>query len=331
VAVTDGVCDSVLETIGATPLVALDRLGAGLPGLVLAKLEFLNPGGSVKDRIALRMIEAAEREGRLRPGGVVVELTSGNTGTGLAIVCGVKGYRFIAVMSEGNSVERRRMLRALGAEVVLVAQSGGPRPGQVSREDLALVEERTQQLTHELAAFRPDQFGNPANVAAHDEGTGAEIWAQTRGRVDVWVAAVGTGGTFVGVARSLKRQNPAVRAIAVEPASARVLREECVSSTCHRLEGTGYAEVPPQWDPAVCDGSVGVTDGEARETARLLAAREGIFAGYSSGANVAAALRLAREAPAGQVIVTTCSDTGLKYLSTDLFAPEPGRGRAAEC
>src|SRR5437763_1075602 len=183
------VLPSVLGAIGATPLVALDRLAAGLPGRVLAKLENLNPGGSLKDRIALRMVEAAEREGRLRPGGVVIELTSGNTGTGLAIVCAVKGYRFIAVMSEGNSVERRRMLRALGAEVELVPQAGGPRPGQVSREDLELVEARAEELTAALGAFRPDQFANAANVRAHELSTGREIWEQTGGRVDIWVAS----------------------------------------------------------------------------------------------------------------------------------------------
>jgi cysteine synthase A len=313
----------VLETIGATPLVALRRLSPPGGGLVLAKLENLNPGGSVKDRIALRMIEAAEREGRLRPGGVVVELTSGNTGTGLAIVCAVRGYRFLAVMSEGNSVERRRMLRALGAEVVLVPQAGGPRPGRVSGEDLALVEARAQQLTAELGAFRPDQFANPENPRVHELTTGAEIWEQTGGRVDLWVAAVGTAGTFVGVARALKQRNPALRTFAVEPAAARVLAGQPVASPLHRIEGTGYAAVPPHWDPALCDGFLGVTDEEAQQAARALAQREGIFAGASSGANVAAALRLARESPPGTVIVTTCNDTGLKYLSTELFPPEP--------
>jgi cysteine synthase len=316
-------CDSVLETIGATPLVALRRLSPPNGGLVLAKLENLNPGGSVKDRIARRMIEAAEREGRLGPGGVVVELTSGNTGTGLAIVCAVRGYRFIAVMSEGNSVERRRMLRALGAEVVLVPQAGGPRPGRVSGEDLALVEQRAGELTAALDAFRPDQFANPENPRVHQLTTGPEIWAQAGGRVDVWVAAVGTAGTFVGVARALKQRNPALRAVAVEPAGARVLAGEAVANPLHQLEGTGYAAVPLHWDPALCDACIGVTDAEAQQAARALARREGIFAGASSGANVAAALRLAQKAPPGTVIVTVCSDTGLKYLSTELFPPEP--------
>jgi cysteine synthase A len=311
-------CGSVLEAIGATPLVALDRLAVGLPGRVLAKLEQLNPGGSVKDRIAWRMVQAAEREGRLRPGGVVVELTSGNTGIGLAMACAVRGYRFIAVMSAGNSVERRRMLRALGAEVELVPQAGGPRPGRVSGEDLALVETRARELAAELGAFRPDQFANPENARAHEEATGEEIWEQTGGRVDLWVASIGTGGTFVGVARALKRHNPALRAFAAEPAGAPALAGGPITNSCHRLEGTGYGMRPPLWDPALCDGYLAIDDEEAIRTARNLAAREGIFAGPSSGANVAAALVLAREAGPGQVIVTTCNDTGLRYLSTDL-------------
>jgi cysteine synthase A len=318
------VLPSVLGAIGGTPLVALDRLAAGAPGRVLAKLENLNPGGSLKDRIALRMIEAAEREGRLRPGSTVVELTSGNTGTGLAIVCAVRGYRFIAAMSEGNSVERRRMLRALGAEVVLVPQAPGSPPGQVSGEDLALVEKWTRKLVGELGAFWPDQFANPANPDAHEEGTGEEIWEQTSGRVDLWVSTVGTGGSFLGVARALKRRNPTIRTIAVEPSTAAVLGGCPVTNPNHRIQGIGYAEIPPQWDPSLCDGTIGIADEEAIASARLLATREGIIAGYSSGANVAAALKLAGKAQPGEVIVTLCNDTGLKYLSTDLYPAEPG-------
>ena len=311
-----GACRSVVETIGGTPLVALERLSEGLPGIVLAKLESFSPGCSVKDRIARRMVEDAEARGDLQPGGAIVELTSGNTGIGLAIVAAVRGYRFYAVMSEGNSVERQRMLRALGAEVVLVPQAEGYRPGVVSGEDLELVERRAAELTNELDAFRPDQFANPSNVSVHEETTGPEIWEQTGGTVEVWVASVGTGGTFVGVARALKRRSPAVRCIAVEPASARRLAGEPVTSTSHQIQGTGYNLVPPLWEDSVCDGFLGVTDEDAVATARALAAREGIFAGYSSGANVWAALQLARE---GGVVVTVCPDTGLKYLSTDLF------------
>lgn len=313
------IASSILETIGQTPLVALDRLGAGLPGRVLAKIEFFNPGFSIKDRIALQIVEDAERSGRLKPGGVVLELTSGNTGTGLAIVCAVKGYRMIAVMSEGNSVERRRMLEALGAEVVLVPQAGGPRPGQVSREDLELVDQRAAELTDQLGAFRADQFNNLSNVEAHERTTGAEIWEQTEGRVDAFVAAVGTAGTFMGIARALKRRNPAIRTYAVEPASAPFLAGGPIVSTSHKIQGAGYALIPPLWDPSFCDGYLGVSDDEAIAVARDLARREGIFGGFSGGANVAAALRLAREAAPGRVIVTTVNDSGLKYLSTDLY------------
>jgi cysteine synthase A len=313
------ILSSVVQTIGQTPLIALDRLGRGLPGRVLLKLEYLNPGHSIKDRIALRIVEDAERAGKLRRGDTVIELTSGNTGTGLAIVCAVKGYRLIAVMSEGNSVERRRMLEALGARVELVPQAPGSPPGQVSGEDLALVEQRTQELTRELDAFRADQFINPSNIAAHEEGTGAEIWEQTDGKVDVFAAMVGTAGTFMGIARALKKRNPAIQTHAVEPAGAAVLAGQQVVNASHKIQGAGYALVPPLWDPAFCDGYVGVTDEEAIATARRLAREEGVFAGFSTGANVAAAMRLALESSSVSVIVTTANDSGLKYLSTDLF------------
>jgi cysteine synthase A len=314
-----GVSPSAVETIGNTPLVALSRLSEGLPGLVLAKLESFSPGHSVKDRIARRMIEDAERRGDLTPGGAIVELTSGNTGIGLAIVAATRGYRFYAVMSEGNSVERQRILRALGAEVVLVPQVGGSRPGVVTGEDLELVEQRAAELTAELGAFRPNQFANPSNVAMHEQTTGLEIWEQAGGQVDAWVASIGTGGTFIGVARALKQRKPTVRCVAAEPATARKIAGCEITSSSHQLQGTGYNLIPPQWEPEMCDGFIGVSDQDAIDTARLLGTREGICAGYSSGANVWAALQLASEAAEGEVIVTVCPDTGLKYLSTNLF------------
>lgn len=313
------VCASAAETIGRTPLVALERLCEGLPGLVLAKLEAFSPGCSVKDRIALRMVEDAEVAGVLRPGGAIVEATSGNTGIGLAVVAAVRGYRFYAVLSAGNSVERRRMLRALGAEVVVVPQCEGSTPGEVSGEDLKLVSRRAEELAEELDAFRPDQFGNPSNVTAHAESTGPEIWEQTGGRVDVFVASIGTGGTFLGVSAALKERNPAVRCIAAEPATAARIAGGEVTDIHHKIQGTGYNMIPPLWDPALCDGFIGVSDADALATARRLAAREGIFGGFSSGANAWAALQLARDCSPGTVIVTVCPDTGLKYLSTDLF------------
>ena len=311
----------MLDAIGGTPLVALDRLCEGLPGRVAVKLEFYGPGASVKDRVALAVVEAAERSGELRPGGTVVELTSGNMGTGLAVVCAVKGYRVIAVMSAGNSVERRRMLEALGAQVELVPQAGGPKPGQVSKEDLDLVEQRTVELVRELGAFRPNQFHNPHAVLAHEQTTGREIWEQTEGRVGAFVAAVGTAGTYVGVARALKVRSAAVRCYAVEPATAPFIAggAAAVTNTSHKLQGTGYALVPPLWQPELVDGLLSVTDDEAIQTARLLATREGIFGGFSGGANVAAALRLARDCEPGTLIATLIPDSGLKYLSTDLY------------
>lgn len=310
---------SILGAIGATPLVALDRLAAGLPGRVLAKIEAFNPGASIKDRVALRIIEHAERSSRLQPGTAVVELTSGNMGVGLAVVCAIKGYRLIAVMSEGNSIERRQMLAALGAEVDLVAQAGEPRPGQVSGEDLELVEARTQELVRKLDAFRPDQFNNQEGPRAHELTTGPEIWQQTGGRLDYFVAAVGTGGTFIGTSRYLKSRDPRIRCFAVEPASAPALAGGPITNTSHHMQGAGYALRPPLWDDSLCDVFLTVSDDELKTAARDLARREGIFAGASSGANVAASLRLAREVEPGQVIVTVLPDTGLKYLSTDVF------------
>jgi len=314
-----GVLLSVLGAIGSTPMVALDRLTKSLPGRIYLKLEFFNPGYSIKDRIALRIIEHAERDGRLKPGGTVVELTSGNTGTGLAVVCAVKGYRLIAVMSEGNSVERRRMLKALGAQVELVPQAVGSLPGQVSGQDLALVEDRTHELVEQLGAFRADQFHNPSNVSAHQFGTAAEIIEQTRGQIDAFVGTVGTAGTFMGIARALKAHNSAIRCIVVEPAGAPILAGQPVTNPAHKIQGAGYGMIPPQWDAAFCDDYLAVSDEDAIATTRKLAGDEGIFAGFSTGANVAAALSVARQSPPGYVIVTTANDSGLKYLSTDLF------------
>lgn len=215
--------DSVIGAIGATPLVALDRLAAGLPGRVVAKLEFYGPGASVKDRVARAVIDDAEARGVLKPGGTVVELTSGNMGTGLAVVCAVRGYRMIAVMSAGNSIERRRMLEALGAEVALVLEAPGSVPGKVSGPDLDLVEIRTRELVAELGAYRPDQFNNPAAVRAHEETTGVEIWEQTNGQVGAFVASVGAAGTFLGTSRALKARNPAIACYPVEPVTARFI------------------------------------------------------------------------------------------------------------
>lgn len=313
------IAKSILDTIGKTPLVALDRVATGLPGRVLAKIEYCNPGASIKDRAALAMIEAAEKQGLLKKGGTIVELTSGNMGTGLAVVCAVKGYRMIAVMSEGNTEERVHMLRAMGAKVVLVPQVGSKRPGQVSREDLEAVEAETTRLTTALKAFRPNQFSNDSCAHAHELTTGKEIWEQTEGKVGVFVASIGTGGTFVGVARALKKRNPQVRCYAAEPASAPFIAGKKVTNTSHKIQGTGYSLIPPLWDKGLCDGFVTATDAEAVRFSRLLSRKEGIFAGFSSGANVACSVKLARKSEKGTLIVTVLPDTALKYLSTDLF------------
>ncbi len=311
---------SVLGAIGRTPLVALDRLTRGLEGRILAKLEFLNPGFSKKDRNALEMIEEAEAAGDLRPGQTVVELTSGNTGTGLAIVCTVRGYPFVAVMSRGNSQERARMMAALGAEVVLVDQLPDSIPGQVSGGDLAQVEETAQRLVIERQAFRADQFRLSASRLAHARHTGPEILRQSGGRIDAFCDFLGTGSSFSGCAAAFKAHNPAIRCFVVEPAGAAVLAGEAVTRPDHRIQGGGYAmEDLPLLNRAQIDGFLQVTDEEARQMARRLAREEGIFAGFSAGANVAAAFSLLERRCRGQTIAVLLCDSGLKYLSTDLW------------
>ncbi|HLL49599.1 MAG TPA: cysteine synthase family protein [Thermomicrobiales bacterium] len=321
---------SIVDATGNTPAVWLDRLTDGLQGRVLLKLESMNPGGSIKDRPALQCLRDAEQDGRLRPGMAVVELTSGNMGIGLATACAVMGYRMIAVMSEGNSRERRQLLAAYGAEIELVPQGPESIPGQVSGEDLALVEQRTETLVAELNAWRPDQFNNPSNPRAHELGTGPELWEQSNENLDAFVAIVGTGGTFVGIARALKRRDSTIRCLAVEPAGAQTLARLAVTNSSHRLQGAGYALIPPQWDDSLCDGTIAIEDDEAMGVARALARREGILAGFSTGANVAAALRMVAAAEPGFTVATVACDTGTRYLSTDLFvddAMEPRKVR----
>lgn len=311
---------SAVEAIGSTPLVLLARLTAGYDGLLLAKLEFLNPGLSKKDRIARQIIEDAERDGSLQPGQPVVELTSGNTGTGLAIVCAVKGYPFVAVMSRGNSAERARMMAALGAEVVLVPQAAGSQPGQVSGEDLELVERETRRIVAERGAFRADQFRHLGNFRAHYLHTGPEILEQAGRPVDAFCDFVGTGGSFAGCARALKAANPATRCLVVEPVGAAVLAGRPLTRPNHRIQGGGYAMPHLDFLSAdLVDGYVQVTDEEAIAAARALARMEGLFCGFSSGANVAAALKLLAGPYRGQTVVTLLNDSGLKYLSTDLW------------
>jgi cysteine synthase A len=316
----DGVLRSVLGAIGNTPLVELARITRGVEGRILAKLEYLNPGFSKKDRIALEMIEAAEAEGKLRPGQTVVELTSGNTGTGLSIVCAVKGYPFVAVMSRGNSTERARMMRALGAEVVLVDQLPGSQPGQVSGGDLALVEEAAQRITRERGAFRADQFRLESSAWGHRRHTGPEILRQAGGKIDAFCDFAGTGSSFAGCAAAFKAHDPGIRCYLVEPEGAAILAGEAVTQPNHRIQGGGYsmAELPLLKREHV-DGYLRVSDEAATQMARRLAREEGIFAGFSAGANVAAALALLAGECKGKTVAVLLSDSGLKYLSTDLW------------
>jgi cysteine synthase A len=314
------VLDSSVEAIGETPLVELSRLTSGLDGRILAKLDYLNPGYSKKDRIARQIIEDAEAEGLIKLGDTVVELTSGNTGTGLAIVCAVKGYHFVAVMSKGNSIERARMMAALGAEVVLVDQLPDSIPGQVSGGDLALVEAEARRIVSERNAFRADQFRLDGNRRAHFLHTGPEILRQSGGEIDVFCDFAGTGGSFAGCAAAFKEYNPMIRCYLIEPVGAAVLAGKIVSEPNHRIQGGGYSMAElPLLEPAYIDGYFQVADEEAIATARLLANKEGIFAGFSSGANTAAALRILKTSHVGASIVVLMCDSGLKYLSTDLW------------
>lgn len=311
---------STVEAIGETPLIELSRLTRGTGGRILAKLDYLNPGLSKKDRIARQIIEDAEGAGLLRPGQTVVELTSGNTGTGLAIVCAVKGYPFVAVMSRGNSVERARMMSALGAEVVLVDQLPGSRPGQVSGGDLELVEREAKRIVSARNAFRADQFRLLSNVRAHYLNTGPEFIRQSGGRIDAFCDFAGTGGTFAGCAAAFKEFNPAIQCFLVEPEGAAALAGEPVTYPAHRIQGGGYSMTDlPLLRPEHIDGYLKVSDSDAIRMARRLAREEGIFSGFSSGANVAAAFQLLESGFKDRTVAVVMCDSGLKYLSTDLW------------
>jgi len=306
------VADSIVELVGNTPLVRLGRTADGLPAQVVAKLESFNPLASVKDRIARAMIEAAEREGRLGPGAVVVEPTSGNTGIGLAFVCAARGYRLILAMPETMSVERRMLLQALGARIVLT-------PGHAGMRGAIEAAERIVRETP--GAFMPQQFTNPANPDVHRRTTAEEIWHDTEGRVDIFVAGVGTGGTVTGVGAALKERKPAVRVVAVEPAASPVLSGGQPGP--HGLQGIGAGFVPDVLDMDVVDEVVQVCQKDAVQTARRLAREEGIFAGVSSGAAAWAALQVAGlRDNSGKLVVVLLPDTGERYLSTGLFEAE---------
>lgn len=304
------IAQSMTDLVGNTPLVRLNRLAAGCRAEVLLKLEFFNPLGSIKDRIALNMIEEGERSGLIRPGTVIVEPTSGNTGIGLAFVCAVRGYRLILTMPESMSVERRMMLTALGAELILTPAAAGM---------AGAVNEASKILASLDDGFMPGQFVNPANPAMHERTTAEELWRDTDGRIDVLVAGVGTGGTITGVGRTLKRRKPEFMAVAVEPAASPLLSGGTAGP--HKIQGIGPNFIPAILDRSVVDRIVAVSNEDAMAMARRLAREEGVMCGISSGANVWAALEMAREpAMEGKVIVAIICDTGERYLSTELFA-----------
>lgn len=311
---------SVIDAMERTPLVELSRLvqHLQLDGCLLAKLDNLLPGYSKKDRAARAIIEAASASGRLAPGQTVIELTSGNMGTGLAIVCAVMGNPFVAVMSAGNSVERARMMRALGAEVVLVPQAPGGTQGQVTSADLDLVDAEVRRIEAERGAFRADQFEEAGNPDAHLRGTGPEIWAQSGGAVTAFCDFAGSGGTLGGTARALTPLG--VRCYGVEPQGAEAIAGCAISTPDHPIQGGGYArsDLTHLRDVDLA-GTVAVSGDQARDAARMLARVEGIFGGYSAGAGLAGAVALLRGAEKGGTIAFVVCDSGLKYLSTDLW------------
>ena len=300
------------QLIGRTPLLELTHIEAaeGLDAKILAKLEYFNPAGSVKDRIAKAMIDDAEASGKLKPGSVIIEPTSGNTGIGLASVAAARGYRIIIVMPETMSVERRQLMKAYGAELVLTDGSKGMK-GAIAKAD---------ELAKEIPnSFVPGQFVNPANPDAHKRTTGPEIWEDTDGKVDIFVAGVGTGGTVTGVGEYLKSQNPAVKVVAVEPATSPVLSKGTAGA--HKIQGIGAGFVPDVLNTKVYDEVIPVANEDAFATGKLVGHKEGVLVGISSGAALWAAIQLAkRPENKGKTIVALLPDTGDRYLSTPLFA-----------
>ena len=299
----------ISSTIGSTPLVRLNRIGEDLDARIYAKLEFFNPLGSVKDRIAASMIEAAEVEGLIKPETLIVEPTSGNTGIALAFICAAKNYRLCLTMPDTMSEERRRLLKHLGAELVLTPGAEGMK-GAIGKAN--------EILESESDSFLPNQFANPANPRVHRETTAEEIWRDTEGQVDILIAGVGTGGTITGVAQVIKSRKPSFRAIAVEPAESPVLSGG--EKGPHKIQGIGAGFIPDVLDQSLIDDVVTVTNDDAFETARSAAKLEGILCGISSGAAIKAALDVAaRPESAGKNIVTVLASTGERYISTDLF------------
>lgn len=305
----DRIFPDTTQTIGATPLVRLNRISRGLPGIILAKLEFKNPLGSVKDRIGLAMIEAAEKKGFINPDTLIVEPTSGNTGIALAFVCAVKKYRLLLTMPETMSMERRKLLKHLGAELILTPGGDGMK---------GAIKKAQEIISQSHNAYMPDQFSNPANPDIHRRTTAEEIWLDTEGVVDILVAGVGTGGTITGVSEVIKERKPSFKSVAVEPAHSPVLSGGKPGP--HKIQGIGAGFIPEILNEKIIDEIIPVTNEEAFETARELAKLEGILSGISSGAAAFAALELARRPEnKGKHIVVILPSTGERYLSTELF------------
>ena len=305
------IADSVLDLIGGTPMVRLNRVGSAGAAQVLAKLEEFNPAGSVKDRIALAMVETAEQAGELQPGDTIVEPTSGNTGIGLAMVAAAKGYRVVLTMPEDMSMERRRLLSRLGADLVLTPALEGMTGAVLAAEEL---------VAQHPGYFMPQQFENPANPEVHRRTTAQEILSATQGMIDAFVVGVGTGGTLTGVGEVLKERNAGIQIIAVEPARSPVLQGGRAS--LHAIQGIGASFVPGVLNTAIIDRIIGVEDEDAKTMVLRLAREEGLLVGVSAGANVWAAVEVAREMGEGKVVVTVLPDTGERYLSMTIVEEE---------
>jgi cysteine synthase A len=299
---------TITELIGNTPLVRLNRMSPPGGATIWAKVEFFNPGGSVKDRICLNMIDEAERQGRLKPGSTIVEPTSGNTGIGLALVCAVRGYKLILVMPESMSMERASLLSSYGAQLVLTAAWEGMRGSIKEAENI---------VAQNPSYFMPDQFSNPANPAMHRKTTALEIWNALEGRFDAFVTAVGTGGTITGCGEVFKEKNARIQVIAVEPAGSPVLSGG--EPGPHKIQGIGAGFVPKVLNRSILDRVITVTDDEAYQTSKLLAKKEGLLVGISAGANVFAAQKVAQELGPGKQVVTVLPDTGERYISIEKY------------
>ncbi|MES2875785.1 MAG: cysteine synthase family protein [Bacteroidota bacterium] len=304
------IVNSTLDLISRTPLLCLDKLDTGA-GKIYGKLEYLQPGGSLKDRAALQVISDAYHSGRLKKGQLVVEMTSGNMGSGLALVCKQLGNPFLAVMPVGNSQERLRLLKAFGAEIILSRQEDG-KPGMVTGKDIAMAAEMAKTIAKERGGYYVDQFNNYSGLKVHFETTGPEIW-EDLSSIDVFISSVGTGASFIGTSKYLKSRNSNIKCIAVEPEFSAILKTGRVRDPRHIIQGTGYGFVPPHWSPEVADEIILVSDAEVKQMTQEIALKQGLYVGYSSGANVKAALKYLEKMKSDEKIVVLLCDSGFKY------------------